>query len=106
MTPNQPPKSMTQTAQIQYYSITHNRLITIEVESVNLITLLDAYNSLFAFADDGGAFPGSKLWRKAKVYWDQLQTIRRLRPEIDAYRDEQIESNRRESDYIHTEDDL
>ena len=102
MAPNQPPK----TTQIQYYSVTHNRLITIEVETVTLATLLDAYNSLFAFADDGGAFPGSKLWRKAKVYWDQLQTIRRLRPEIDAYRDEQIESSRRESDYIHTEDDL
>lgn len=60
--------------------------VEIDVATASLDQLLDAYNSLFAMSDDGGAFPGSKAWSKAKVYADQLRTLTAARPEVVEYR--------------------
>lgn len=58
----------------------------IDVATATLDQLLDAYNSLFAMSDDGGAFPGSKAWAKAKVFADQLGALTAARPEVVEYR--------------------
>lgn len=58
----------------------------IDVATATLDQLLDAYNSLFAMSDDGGAFPGSKAWAKAKVFADQLRALTAARPEVVEYR--------------------
>jgi hypothetical protein len=58
----------------------------IDVATATPDQLLDAYNSLLARADDGGAYPGSKAWSKAKVFADQLSALVAARPEIEDYR--------------------
>lgn len=60
--------------------------VEINVTTATLDQLLDAYNSLFAMSDDGGAYPGSKAWAKAKVFADQLAELTAARPEIVDYR--------------------
>ena len=51
-----------------------------------LDALIDTYNSLLDMSDSGGAFPGSKAWRQAKVYSDQLAALVAAHPGIEAYR--------------------
>lgn len=60
--------------------------VEIDVATATLDQVLDAYNSLFARSDDGGAFPGSKAWAKAKVFADQLRDLTAARPEVVEYR--------------------
>lgn len=60
--------------------------VEIDVEAVTLEQLLDAYNSLFARADAGGAYPGSKEWRRAQVFAGQLDALVAARPEVVEYR--------------------
>jgi hypothetical protein len=60
--------------------------VEIDVAAASLDQLLDAYNSIFAMSDDGGAYPGSKAWAKAKVFADQLAELTAARPEIVDYR--------------------
>ncbi len=71
---------------MRYFSTTTCRDVEIDLAAAELPAVLDAYNSLFAMADSGGAFPGSKAWTKAKVYSDKLATLVAARPEIEAYR--------------------
>ena len=66
----------------------------IDVATATLDQLLDAYNSLFAMSDDGGAFPGSKAWTKAKKYADQLRDLTAARPEVVEYRKQLAEAAR------------
>lgn len=60
--------------------------VEIDLATATLDQLLDAYNSLFALSDDGGAFPGSRAWAKAKVFADQLRDLTAARPEVIEYR--------------------
>jgi len=62
--------------------------VEIDVATASLDQVLDAYNSLFAMSDDGGAYPGSREWTKAKKYADQLRELIAARPEIEGYRKE------------------
>ena len=71
---------------MKYFSTKTYEEIEIDVASASLAELLDAYNSLFAMADSGGAFPGSSAWKKAKVFSDQLRELTSERPEIVEYR--------------------
>lgn len=71
---------------MRYFSTTTYQDIEIDLAAVELPAVLDAYNSLFSQSDDGGAYPGSKAWTKAKVYADQLDALIVARPEIEAYR--------------------
>lgn len=71
---------------MKYLSTKHGSDVEIDVATATLDQLLDAYNSLFAMSDDGGAFPGSKAWVKAKVFADQLSELTAARPEIVQYR--------------------
>ena len=43
---------------MKYFSTTQFSEIELDVTTASLDQLLDAYNSLFAMSDDGGAFPG------------------------------------------------
>jgi len=58
----------------------------IDVATATIEQVLDAYNSLFAMSDAGGAFPGTKAWSKAKVFADQLRDLTAARPEVVEYR--------------------
>lgn len=60
--------------------------IEIDLATASLDQLADAYSSLFARSDDGGAYPGSSEWKKCKVYSDQLRALIAARPEIEDYR--------------------
>ena len=71
---------------MQYLSTKTYTTVEIDVATATLDQLLDAYNSLFAMSDDGGAFPGSKAWIKAKVFADQLDVLVAARPEVIEYR--------------------
>ena len=71
---------------MEYISTKTYTTVKIDVATATLDQLLDAYNSLFAMSDDGGAYPGSKAWAKAKVFADQLAELTSARPEIVAYR--------------------
>ena len=71
---------------MKYFSTTQFSEIELDVTTASLDQLLDAYNSLFAMSDDGGAFPGSKSWAKAKVYADQLRALTNARPDVVEYR--------------------
>lgn len=68
----------------------------IDLATADLPSLLDAYNSLFEQSDSGGAFPGSKAWRKAEVYAKQLEALVAARPEIEEYRTNLINERARE----------
>lgn len=71
---------------MKYLSTKTYTEVEIDVATATLDQLLDAYNSLFAMSDDGGAFPGSKAWAKAKVFADQLSDLTAARPEVVEYR--------------------
>lgn len=71
---------------MKYLSTKTYTEVEIGVATATLDQLLDAYNSLFAMSDDGGAFPGSKAWAKAKVFADQLRDLTAARPEVVEYR--------------------
>ena len=71
---------------MKYFSTAKFIDIEIDVAAAGLDQLLDAYNSLFAMSDDGGAFPGSRAWAKAKVYADQLRALTNARPDVVEYR--------------------
>jgi hypothetical protein len=71
---------------MKYLSTKTYTEVEIDVATATLDQLLDAYNSLFALSDDGGAFPGSKAWSKAKVFADQLRDLTAARPEVVEYR--------------------
>lgn len=71
---------------MKYISTKTYAEVEIDVATATLDQLLDAYNSLFAMSDDGGAFPGSKAWAKAKVFADQLRALTVARPEVVEYR--------------------
>lgn len=71
---------------MKYFSTTKFSDIEIDVATASLDQLLDAYNSLLAMSDDGGAFPGSKAWAKAKVFADQLRELTAARPDVVEYR--------------------
>lgn len=73
---------------MKYFSTTQFSDIEIDVEAASLDQLLDAYNSLFAMSDDGGSFPGTKAWAKAKGYADQLRALTNARPEVVEYREQ------------------
>lgn len=59
---------------------------TIDVANAPLAEVLKCYNSLFEQSDSGGAFPGSKAWKSAQKYTEQLRELVSARPEIEAYR--------------------
>jgi len=71
---------------MKYYSTTTYQDIDLDVATATLDQLLDAYNSLFAMSDDGGAFPTSKAAKKARVYGDRLRALVAARPEVVEYR--------------------
>ena len=71
---------------MKYFSTKTYEDVEIAVETATLDELLDAYNSLFAQANSGGAFPGSAAWKKAKTFRDQLAELTSARPEIVEYR--------------------
>ena len=79
---------------MKYISTKNYATIEIDVATAEMATVLDCYNSLFEMSDDGGAFPGSKAARSAKVYADQLRELIAARPEIVAYRDQKITAAR------------
>jgi len=60
--------------------------VEIDVATATLDQLLDAYNSLFAMSDCGGAYPGSKAWAKSKIFVDQLAELTSARPDIVDFR--------------------
>ncbi|HQG29162.1 MAG TPA: hypothetical protein PLY73_11490 [Candidatus Ozemobacteraceae bacterium] len=59
---------------------------TIDTATATLAELNAAYTYLNRMADSGGAYPGSKAWREAKVYDNTLAAMIAERPEIEAYR--------------------
>ena len=71
---------------MRYFSTTTCQDIEIDLATAELPAVLDAYNSLFDMADDGGAYPTSKAAAKARVYAKQLADLVAARPEIEAYR--------------------
>jgi len=71
---------------MKYYSTTTYQDIDLDVATATLDQLLDAYNSLFAMSDDGGAFPASRAAKKARVYGDRLRALVAARPEVVEYR--------------------
>ena len=79
---------------MKYFSTKTYEEIEIDVASASLDELLDAYNSLFAQANSGGAFPGSAVWKKAKAFRDQLAELTSARPEIVEYRKNKAEAAR------------
>lgn len=81
---------------MKYLSAKTYTNVEIDVATATPDQLLDAYNSLFSMSDDGGAFPGSKAWAKAKVFADQLRDLTAARPEVVEYR-KQIAAAAREA---------
>jgi len=79
---------------MKYMSTKTYATIEIDVATAEMDAVLDCYNSLFEMSDDGGAFPGSKAARSAKVYADQLRELIAARPEIENYRKEKIAAAR------------
>jgi len=71
---------------MKYFSTKTYEEVEIDIATAGLGELLDAYNSLFAQANSGGAFPGSAAWKKAKTFRDQLAELTSARPEIVEYR--------------------
>ncbi len=71
---------------MRYLSTTTLSDVEIDLSTANLAELNDAYTSLLAMSDSGGAFPGSKPWLRAKPYSDKLHALIAARPEIEAYR--------------------
>ena len=71
---------------MKYFSTKTHGDVELVVETATLEELLDAYNSLFAQANSGGAFPGSAAWKKAKAFRDILAELTSARPEIVEYR--------------------
>lgn len=81
---------------MKYFSTKTYEDVEIDITTATLDDLLDAYNSLFAQANSGGAFPGSAAWKKAKVFRDQLAELTNARPEVVEYRKNKAESARAE----------
>jgi hypothetical protein len=79
---------------MNYLSMTNYKQTEINLESATLDELLDAYNSLLARSDTGGAFPGSKEWQKAQPFAQQLSELIAARPEIEDYRSQRIAKKR------------
>ena len=81
---------------MKYFSTKTYEDVEIDIATAALDELLDAYNSLFAQANSGGAFPGSAAWKKAKAFRVQITELTSARPEIVEYRKNKAESARAE----------
>ena len=76
--------------------MTANEALTISHDS-DLATLDKAYSVLNSAGDDGGAFPGSKVWRACKPYNDALYALITARPDLEPYRRELATAERRKA---------